>query len=302
LTGLLNKLPPIRVLLGAAVGLASYLVSSVWKANIDDDIGKYTDIINRASAIDSQLSAFTIFQTTSRYWENSIEMQKLQANLLRQLDEAKKSEPLHVVDSYNMDADRAVMRIQAVTIEFFSNLPTEIQLLKADPNVAELDPSKYQNSTATVLGCIASAEFVDKYGDAIAKFPDLEVYPKTFRDAVTHQFNRIAAGYDAGAAILSMQPTSQHLFFSSDPSLTFATRRSTAMACLATARDWTLDYLADLSRFLRAAVRTKFVAPLQATKHRIEIAEIFLYVLGGLIALTGQIGATRAPNDKSRET
>ena len=125
-------------------------------------------------------------------------------------------------------------------------------------------------------------------------FPHLEDYPKTFSDAATAQFNRLTAGSAAGSAILGTNAPSVNPFSSDEDVTNFSSRRSWALTCIATARDWTFDYLADLLRFLRLAVTEKFIAPRQATKHRIEIAEIFLYVLGGLIALGGQIGGTRS--------
>jgi hypothetical protein len=290
----------MRMLLGAGVALASYLVSSVWKTNLDDQIKYYSDIMSKASNIETQISTFAMFQASSRYAVESIEVQKLEAILLRQLNTEHQSEPFDLGNSYNFQSDRALNRHQVLVKEFFDKLPPEVQSMGANPNIAELDPKTYENTTAKTIACITtdvyknplvgkkfSDAFADDYQKAAANFPHLEDYPKTFQDATHSQNIRLGVGYEAGAAILGVKPPRDNPFDDAEKN-SFVSRRDWAMSCIATARDWTFDYFADLARFLRQAVYAKFIAPKEATRHRIEIAEIFLYVLSGLIALTGQ--------------
>ncbi len=188
------------------------------------------------------------------------------------------------------------------------HLPSEVRSRHTYPGVTALDPKQLHNAAREVMACITwdvypdpvigsdhSAKFAILYQQEVDKQPKLEEYPATLQEAAMKLLQKLTIGHAAAESILRDKPPPNNPF--DDSYANYFARKKWAMDCLATARDWTFDYLFEISRQLRENVAEKFVKPLSDTKRWIERAEIFLYVMGAIIALYEQMPPERSPGD-----
>jgi hypothetical protein len=110
------------------------------------------------------------------------------------------------------------------------------------------------------------------------------------QDAAMKHFARLTIGYAASLGISKDASPPDNPF---EPRLhdNCLARKQWAINCLATARDWTFDYLREISRQLRQSIDEKFVQPLFTRKRWVERLEAFLYVASAVIALYEQAPA-----------
>lgn len=312
---LVARLPPLRVFVGAGVALASYFVTSDWKAGIDEQLRKYSEFVNATITTETRLADFRMFQTAVRSWGESIELQKLQASLIYGLSHKDKLDNVQLADSDNSNLLRAINGEQTALIRFFRSLPKEVVERRPNPDVDDLNPAKQHNNTASVAGCITTdvyknPEFGQAYSEALAdlykqeaaNLPNLEQYPVSLGDAVDKQFARLTIGYATAMAVGKSDPLTLISTTNEIEQQTYLGRKRWAQNCLTMAMDWSFDYLAILLSQTRAVISEKFIEPLNKSKRRVEMLETVLYVASALIALYGQAGRPGNPAPDSEAT
>jgi hypothetical protein len=295
LSSISKRLPPTRVLIGAGFALASYFVTSVWKAEIDDEIKKYSAVIDSASSIQTQLTFLPMFQASSRFWAQSIELQKTQIAALTKLAYPAPS----VID---LQDSRAILRQEMSIEEFFGlKLPKEVQSLPVDDNFRPAPITK-DYETKSIMSCMRGvggnvSHGDENYGDKFAEIYQaaadrgmaVEEPSATFELAARNLTKTLNTGQSAANEISEMRPA-MRTSPSSDVNHATASlfeQQRRAIRCIEKGENQILDEFFALSARLRSVVSDKLVKPLSDTKRRIEMVEVALYGMSGLVALFG---------------
>jgi hypothetical protein len=314
LSSLIKRLPPLRVLLGAGLALASYLVSSVWKAQIDDELKKYSAAIARASSIEDLATSLSIFQATSRFWSESIQLQRLQvagsSQLSKGADTGGGTDDL--LPSINEEAVRAIYHQEVLIQEFFSTLPEEVRSLHSNPALWGIDnyePERFRICMITVAGQYAplkyESELFQLYSYAANEPLLLErerlgdhPFSFTIEQIVNRLFTRIDIGHEAAANIERSKPPELASSANDTKEETIYWReRERTIRCIETGEEAILDDLSHLSQVVRRAITEHFVDPMSRTKRKIEFVETLLYVMSGFIALYGEMLSKHVPEE-----
>ena len=304
LTYLIRQLPPTRVLIGAGFALASYFVTNIWKAGIDDELKTYASIADRASVIGAQLASLPAFQASSRYWATSIELQRTQVAAFSQLAEAmgKPGDVRLLPSTVDPQDSRAIFRQEILIQEFFMRLPAEVASLPLDSNVRP-DPMQNDYDFDVITSCMRTGavnesadekqyrkELAAVYEDSVARAGRPEDLPTTFEGAAKKFAKIISTGQSATTAILAKRPANP----SSTDAVRFSSDQRQAVRCIERAENQVLDKYFALSNHLRDVMAEQLVKPRSDTRRTVERVEIALYGVSGLIAL---LGSKQGPSD-----
>lgn len=325
LSSFFRNLPPTRVLLGAGIGLASYFLSSVWKSEIDDQIKSYSAILDRATFIETQMASLPMFKASSHFWSESIATQKLQIVTLSQLARTletnaaksgdKKSSDRLPLSIVNPQESRAVYRHELIITEFFNKrLSDDVRSMAS--NLNDYSAVNIEFLKRKIGSCIDFVSFDDfmanqstgfknalattKYSDDFKQIYDqkvagnaanLVVTPAKVDQIAKNLIVMLEIGRSATQAIEhKRRPSANPLdpYFDELNTL-YLEHQHGATRCIEDGKDLVLDDFVTLLGNLRNDVTQMFVKPRRVLKHQIEIAEIFLYVISGVIALYGQM-------------
>jgi hypothetical protein len=312
LSSLISRLPPVRIIIGASLGLVSYFVTTVWKANIDDDIRTYSNVIERASSIETQLNSLPMFRASSRFWSASIETQRLQivtlSRLLKGTDKEFAMPPqLSTSNPYEVSA---VAHQETVVQEFFGRARPELRELPVksarfattNPEYMTrrvgwcIDRVGFEDMTARLAFGLTDTPATSEFADSFAAIYRKRWSGKTSIDGESTTIGTVAAKLAETLAIghaatqeISKKQFAANPFEPSSEKLTplFVDQRQRAIQCIEEGEDEVIDDFVSLSTDMRQGAASEFVRPLSDTKRKIERIEIVLYVASGLIALLG---------------
>ncbi len=313
---LLHRLPPTRALVGALLAFASYFVSTVWKGNVDDQMGTINKYIDRIAAIEARLNELPSFQTYSHYWLELIELQRVQIHIFNQTINKNNPDSFPVLELQKDDhRERVFDNLKLIVDELVKTSPKDILALKpleqAQGNFIFASNNWWRsNKTVVVQACFTKLAPVEdialgvvysnnlfKLYEAMAdKAQDLEGPYVDFGKAIRAQLHRLEIG-DATAqsigdprTVAFDKNTPRTNPFDSDAKSVednFLARKKWAVSCLTTAKEATLGIVSEFLRQLRSEIDTVFLTPLRKKKNMIGDMEIFLYVVSGMIALFG---------------
>ncbi len=312
LSHVVHVLPPLRVLIGAAFAFASYFVTSVWKADVDDKISGYNDVIGRITATETRLNALPSFEAYTHYWSNLIELQRLQIAIFNQSINAEKPLPAPVIDpDKNRRGNRAVDRHELYVRELISRLPPAVLDQPAARTDSAFDKKWWwlNDTTPWIKACMEEETIKGKgesyrtrlaaiYQEEAGKVAELSRPALTFRESAAAQLKRLELS-DRVATLFNShfnpRIPSPNPFYTEDVAV-FAAVKTWDLGCLDLQKEFAYERLSDFLRQLRTDIADNLLKPLQQKKRRIQDAEIFLYVASGLIALFGSRPApTNAP-------
>ncbi len=312
---LVRKLPPWRVLVATGLAIASYLVSSWWKADIEDQIADYSGVAGRVLAVEAQLNGMPAFEAYAHYWKEIIELERTQIAILNQT--INKSLPLTppILDVDERGRlDRVIDFPQISVHELISTLPEAVLNLDVtgtfSSTVATFGKKWWwtDNMAPTVKECIElgsddvignkyKAKLSTAYQKEVEKIPELaQPSFSTFEQAAKSQLLWAALSDDVAKIFnRKFDPSvdSGANPFLLDEVKEANSRKAWALACLATQREWAYEHLSNLLRQLRAKIAEKLVRPLNKQRSYVADAEFFLYVMSALIAMFGVTGRTR---------
>jgi hypothetical protein len=327
LSSVASRLPPARILIAAGLGLASYFVTTVWKATIDGEIRKYSDVVERAAVIEAQLNALPMFKASSRFWAKSIETQRLQIVTLSRLLKGTNKQPsfpaqLSVSNPYEISAVRHQLTVAqeffGASSPEFKNSPEWKQLAVKSTRFATANPDYvtrkvgyciqrvgFEDMTARLAFGLtdtpATSEFAEKFAAAYQKYwpgKSSIVGDMTTVEVVAAKLTEtLTIGHSAVQDVLKMQFTANPFDPASEEMApVFADQQQKAIECIEAGEDEVIDDFVSLLTDMRGAIAQSLVKPLENTKHNIERIEIVLYMASGLIALVGT-GPAKAPID-----
>jgi hypothetical protein len=314
-----RHLPPTRALVGAGVAFASYFVSTVWKSDVDDRIGKINKYIDRIAAIETRLNELPAFQTYSHYWLELIELERVQIHILNRTINKNEPESFPVLEMQKDDHRERVFDNLKSTIDELvrKTLPKEYLSLKP----LEQDRGDFifaqnnwwrSNKTVVIQACftqlapvqdVRSGAYSNKlfqiYEAEADKFEGLEGPYADFGKAILSQLQRLEIGEATAKSIgspltLAFDNNAPRLNpFDQDAAsveANYLARKKWAVACLVTAKEATFGIISEFLRQLRSEIDTAFLVPLRKKKNMIGDLEIMVYVVSGLIALFGFAG------------
>jgi hypothetical protein len=313
----LRHLPPTRALLGAGLAFASYFVSTVWKGDVDDQMGTINRYIDRIAAIEARLNELPSFQTYSHYWLELIELQRLQIHIFNHTINKNDPESFPVLELRKDDhRERVFDNLKSIVDELVKKtLPKDFLVLKP----LEQDESNFifaqnnwwrSNKTVVVQACfteLAPVEDIDsgvKYSKKLFELykakadtaQDLEGPYANFGKAILSQLQILEIGDATAQSIgdprtIAFDKNAPQIrpFESNAKSVenNYLARKRWAVSCLATTKEATFGIISDFLRQLRSEIDTSFLSPLRKKKNMIGDLEVFLYVVSGLIALFG---------------
>jgi hypothetical protein len=296
-------LPPARLLVGAAIAFASYYVSSVWKAEIDADLKKYSDVIEGATAVERRVASLSAFRATARFWSVSIELQGMQAaGTRRPTNGADTLLESSLATSGNDEVSSTIDHQEALIAQFFQALPPEVKglpFLTGLPAADLYDPDRFSICMETVAGKPVPMRYLEALFD-LYKYQAVEPLaleaererqrggPPTLEQDAHKLLVRLDIGHVATARITAADPPSTIPPSNAAEIAVYARERQRTLRCVEKAENAILDELAQLARNVRRIVDDTLVQPKLREKRRIERAETLLYVIGGVIALYGQ--------------
>ena len=299
-----ERLPPTRILIAGAFAAASYLVTSVWKADLDDRISAFQRDIEKIEKVEDHLKQLPIWQAEWHSWQELIMLQRLQIHIFDKTIDKKDPDPIPVMELEEQDHRNNALADSEFDVKFLlTEFPQSILALKAtDPTTRNFifTDSKWAQSIMpeAIAGCIGigggnPSEIGDEYSKRLGiyyidqdKKVSNEVRPQ-FQSLVSEQLRRLdidrpiarefrqaAAFHDPGGVkVPDINPFNDE---EAAAAKELPARRAWMVSCLDEADKGAFANLSTLFREVRANIRNELIAPLETRKRWVERLETLL--------------------------